>query len=94
MISATAETHFSVVGYGMIAEFPSSTKQVDNWGTEINGTEESKATVTLTSDRQHLLQIVESNDPIDFRHARASCIGPDCLAVSWGMGDGWVVFLP
>lgn len=92
MIGAKADTHFSVVGYGMIAEFPSSAKHVNNRGTEINSTEESKATLTLTSDRQHLLQIVESNEPIDFRHARASCIGPDCLAISWGMGDGWVVF--
>ena len=80
---------YCIVGYGKIAEFPSLPSPVNN-GQLLNG----EAKVTLTSDRAALCQFVDekSHDSLnDLRHTRAALIGPDCLAVSWGRADGFIV---
>jgi len=85
------DLRYCIVGYGQIAEFLT----LDS---ESNDVERTK--VTLTSDWQHLSSIIQppqnhqqSNKILhDIRHCRASCIGNDLLMVSWGRGDGWVVF--
>ena len=60
----------------------------------------------LTSDHEHLSLLLANNNsnsndegghnscspPHDLRHCRAASIGKDCLMVSWGRGDGWIVF--
>ncbi|KAL9186891.1 hypothetical protein ACHAXT_010611 [Thalassiosira profunda] len=79
--------HLCVVGYGKIAELPS----LHSNSREESG--EPRARVTLTSDHRLLLNLGRRNDkPHDFRHVRAARIGNDCLMISWGRGDGWVVF--
>ena len=81
---------YYIVGYGKIAEFPSLPSS--------SGDEQlllqSGAKVTLTSDRGALCQFVndKNHDTLsDLRHTRAAFVGPDCLAVSWGRGDGFIV---
>lgn len=82
---------YCIVGYGKIAAFPplpSSSSSPDP--EQLN----SGAKVTLTSDRDALCQFVrdKNHDSLsDLRHTRAALIGPDCLAVSWGRGDGFIV---
>ncbi len=81
---------YCIVGYGKIAEFPSlPSSSPDDEQLPTNG-----AKVTLTSDRGALCQFVNdrNHDSLsDLRHTRAVFIGPDCLVVSWGRGDGFVV---
>ena len=82
--------YYCIVGYGKIAEFPAlPTSSSSSDPEQING-----AKVTLTSDRDALCQFVKDKryDTLsDLRHTRAALIGYDCLAVSWGRGDGFVV---
>jgi hypothetical protein len=99
--SSTAVTH-CIVGYGQIAEF-CTTIMVDECNSDANddGNACNNAThISLTSDWQSMTIMSTpttdlSTPPLrDLRHARAASIGPDCLAVSWGVtqfrgGDGW-----
>ncbi len=81
--------YYCIVGYGKIAEFPALPTSSSSDPEQING-----AKVTLTSDRDALCQFVKDKryDTLsDLRHTRAALIGYDCLAVSWGRGDGFVV---
>ena len=81
---------YCIVGYGKIAELPSLDAAAAD---HIQG-----AKVTLTSDWQHLVSLgnCDGNDvqapPHDLRHCRAASIGRDCLMVSWGRNDGWIIF--
>ena len=43
-------------------------------------------TTTSTTQQQ------QQQQPHDLRHVRAASIGTDCLMISWGRGDGWIVF--
>jgi len=84
------DLRYCIVGYGQIAEF-------STLDSKSNG---DNAKVTLTSDWQYLSSLIQppqnhqqGNKILhDIRHCRASCIGNDLLMVSWGRGDGWVVF--
>jgi hypothetical protein len=79
--------NYCIVGYGKIAEFPALPSPSDP--EQLNG-----AKVALTSDRTALCQFIKDKkyDSLsDLRHTRAALIGPDCLVVSWGRGDGLVV---
>ena len=78
---------YCIVGYGKIAGFPSLPSSSDGEQLLHGG-----AKVTLTSDRDALCQSLKKHDSLsDLRHTRAAFVGPDCLAVSWGRGDGFVV---
>ncbi len=54
--------------------------------------------MSLISGYRHLLSVAEQRKhnadvtPHDLRHCRAASVGRDCLEVSWGRGDGWVMF--
>lgn len=81
--------HYCIVGYGKIAEFPSLPENED----ELSNLQPSK--VTLTGDWHHLEGLIQFREPqappYDLRHCRAAAIGHNCIIVSWGRGDGWVV---
>ena len=85
------DLRYCIVGYGQIAEFST----LDSKSNDVE-----RAKVTLTSDWQHLSSIIQPPQNHqqghktlhDLRHCRASCIGNDLLMISWGRGDGWVVF--
>ena len=81
--------HYCIVGYGKIAEFPSLPENED----ELHNVQPSK--VTLTGDWHHLEGLIHAREPqappYDLRHCRAAAIGHNCIIVSWGRGDGWVV---
>ena len=81
--------HYCIVGYGKIAEFPVLPESEE----ELSNLPPSK--VTLTGDWHHLEGLIQSREPqappYDLRHCRAATIGHNCIIVSWGRGDGWVV---
>jgi len=89
-VESEQRSTYCIVGYGKIAEFPSLPSSSSD-GEQLSN---SGAKITLTSDRGALCQFVKdrNHDSLsDLRHTRAAFVGPDCLVVSWGRGDGFVV---
>jgi hypothetical protein len=83
-----------VVGLGCIAEFPSGVGETNH---------SANPRILSTSDRDDLLTYATttsnaaaasttSSRLFRLEQVRASTVGPNCLAVSWGFEDGLVVF--
>jgi hypothetical protein len=73
--TAAGETLLIVVGLGRIAEFHNSSSSIQ-----------------YTSDRDDLYDFCNSKaTTFHVEHVRAASLGPNCLAISWGFGDGIVV---
>ena len=83
--SSSQQQLVAVVGLGVLVEF-----QPDGSSKEL-----------FTSDREDLLSFSEnhhdsasaaSSSSFQVAHVRAAMIGPNCMAVSWGFTDGFIVF--